>query len=91
MPKRMGNRTILFETPPYILSYGAVGGKKEGEGPLGKDFDRIFPETAIENFAWAFPCFRCRATENRKEPKRLLPPVPTRLVGIHTRRFSQYD
>ncbi len=44
MAKRTGNYTLLWETPPYILSYAAVGGKKEGEGPLGKEFDQIFED-----------------------------------------------
>lgn len=44
MAKRLGKYTLQWETPPYILSYAAVGGKKEGEGPLGNEFDRIFPD-----------------------------------------------
>ena len=35
MAKRIGNHTLLWEKPPRILSYAAVGGKEEGEGPLG--------------------------------------------------------
>ena len=35
--------TILFEAPPVILAQGAVGGKKEGEGPLAAQFDLLFP------------------------------------------------
>ena len=62
MAKRMGNRTILFETPPYILSYGAVGGKKEGEGPLGKDFDRIFPDPYLGK-----PSFEVAESELQKQ------------------------
>ena len=44
MAKRLGDYTLLWETPPYVLSYAAVAGKKEGEGPLGNEFDRIFPD-----------------------------------------------
>ncbi len=62
MPKKTGNRTILFETPPYILSYGAVGGKKEGEGPLGKDFDRIFPDPYLGK-----PTFEVAESELQKQ------------------------
>ena len=41
MSKIIGGRTIEFENV-YIHSFAAVGGKKEGEGPLSKYFDKIF-------------------------------------------------
>ncbi len=44
MPTPIGNHTLLWDAPPYIQGYAAVGGKKEEEGPLGKEFDRIFPD-----------------------------------------------
>ncbi|MDR2615741.1 MAG: stage V sporulation protein AD [Oscillospiraceae bacterium] len=37
--KRTGERTVAFRNPPHILSSACVGGKKEGEGPLGGEFD----------------------------------------------------
>lgn len=37
--KRIGERTIIFENKPTILSYGSVVGKKEHEGPLSNEFD----------------------------------------------------
>ncbi|MGN0451917.1 MAG: stage V sporulation protein AD [Acutalibacteraceae bacterium] len=37
--KRVGERTIIFENKPTILSYGSVVGKKEHEGPLSREFD----------------------------------------------------
>ena len=36
-----GKQSLLFETPPRIVSYASIVGKKEGEGPLGKYFDLI--------------------------------------------------
>lgn len=39
MAKRIGNRTIQLENRPEIVGYGSVVGKKEHEGPLGKEFD----------------------------------------------------
>ena len=39
MAKRIGQRTIILEEKPYIIGYGSVVGKKEYEGPLGKEFD----------------------------------------------------
>lgn len=37
--KRIGKRTIIFDNKPRIISYGAVVGKKEHEGPLSNEFD----------------------------------------------------
>ena len=47
-----GNGTIVFKNPPSLLSYSAVVGKKEGEGPLGKAFDRIFEDTTLGQDCW---------------------------------------
>lgn len=41
MIKRLGKYTLEFENGIGITGYGAVAGKKEGEGPLGKKFDKI--------------------------------------------------
>ena len=51
MTKRLG-RTIRFENPPAILGYAAVVGKKEGEGPLGKDFDIVYEDSYLGEKTW---------------------------------------
>ena len=33
MPERIGNKTIILNSSPSIIGYGAVVGKKEAEGP----------------------------------------------------------
>ena len=48
----MGKNTILFETQPSIISYAAVCGKKESEGPLGDEFDKIFEDTSLNEPTW---------------------------------------
>lgn len=40
-------KTILFDNPPVIVGSAGVCGKKEGEGPLAKDFDAIFEDTTM--------------------------------------------
>ena len=50
--KRLGKRTLEFRLPPTILSHGAVGGKKEAEGPLGGDFDQTFQDTTLQKESW---------------------------------------
>lgn len=44
--------TILFDAPPVILAQGAVGGKKEGEGPMAAQFDLLFPENSLGELTW---------------------------------------
>lgn len=50
--KRIGEKTLQFETPPSILSHAAIGGKKEAEGPLGADFDQTFEDTSLNTKSW---------------------------------------
>lgn len=40
-------KTIFFDNPPVIVGSAGVCGKKEGEGPLAKDFDAIFEDTTM--------------------------------------------
>ena len=47
MIKRIGKRTLALENRPYLLGHAAAVGKKEGEGPLAKDFDMIFEDTTM--------------------------------------------
>ena len=44
--------TIIFDTPPRITHWAAVGGKKEGEGPLCDEFDMIFDENSLGEESW---------------------------------------
>ena len=49
-----GSRVISLSRPPAFLSFAAVGGREEGEGPLGKYFDHIdesgaFGQKSFEN------------------------------------------
>lgn len=45
MIKRIGTRTIEFETQPMIISFASAAGKKESEGPLGGLFDKIIADS----------------------------------------------
>ena len=47
-----GKQSILFDKAPYIISTGNVVGKKEGEGPLGKQFDFIEEENLFGQDTW---------------------------------------
>ena len=41
MPQRIGQRTLRLQNRPAVAGYAAVVGKKEGEGPLADQFDKI--------------------------------------------------
>ena len=47
-----GYGTIIFKNPPSVLSYSAVVGKKEGEGPLGKYFDEVEEDAYFGQESW---------------------------------------
>jgi len=44
MACRLGKYTLAYQRPPRVVSFAAVAGKKESEGPLGREFDRIFED-----------------------------------------------
>ena len=52
MAKRIGKYTLEMETPPGVVGNAAVVGKKEGEGPLGPDFDYIYEDTTLGQASW---------------------------------------
>ena len=59
MPKKKGDgdmrarkQTLKFRNRPYIISAYAIGGKKEGEGPLGKLFDMVEMENLFGEDTW---------------------------------------
>ena len=52
MSKQLGSRTILLPSAPAVLSYAAVVGSKEGEGPLKKGFDCISEDSYFGEESW---------------------------------------
>ncbi len=48
MKKRLGNNTISLNSKPSVYGFAAVCGKAEGEGPLAKEFDRVYPDDTID-------------------------------------------
>lgn len=47
MEQTIGKQSIQFEKAPHILSGASIVGKKEGDGPLGKCFDRVGKEDGL--------------------------------------------
>lgn len=50
--KKIGKQTVTFKTPAYITNGCAIGGTKEGEGPLGKSFDMIVSDDKMGQASW---------------------------------------
>ena len=44
MAKKIGKQTIKFENGVFVHSFASAVGKKEGEGPYSKYFDKIFDD-----------------------------------------------
>lgn len=51
MATRHGD-TLLFAQPPVISAWAAVGGKKEGEGPLAPGFDELCRDNRFGQPSW---------------------------------------
>lgn len=52
MPEYLSRGAFLFNTPPKIESYAAVVGEKEGEGPLGSEFDKVVTDSHYGQKTW---------------------------------------
>ena len=52
MAKRIGSRTIVLESAPSLRGYAAVVSKKEGEGPLGREFDMVSDDAYFGEMTW---------------------------------------
>ena len=47
MASKKGKQTIVFTCKPVIIGYSTVAGPKEGQGPVGPYFDKIYPDITI--------------------------------------------
>lgn len=47
-----GRASLVYQSPPLVLSGASVVGKKEGEGPLGTCFDRIEEDSMLGKKNW---------------------------------------
>ena len=50
--KRLGRQTLRMASPPAVLSYAAVAGSKEGQGPLAASFDRVYSDDLLGEDSW---------------------------------------
>lgn len=52
MIKRMGDSTISFSNMPSIIGFSGIVGKKEAQGPLKDDFDKIVYDMHLGQDTW---------------------------------------
>lgn len=50
--KRCGERTVLYARPPRIISAASIVGDVEGNGPLGKSFDKVLSDDTWGEKSW---------------------------------------
>ena len=52
MSTKIGKYTLRLDTSPSIIGSAAIGGKKEGEGPIGKMFDLVNYDALFGQKSW---------------------------------------
>ena len=52
MATRAGKNTLMMQNKPCISGFAAVAGKKEGEGPLARRFDKLYEDTHLGQTTW---------------------------------------
>lgn len=74
--KRIGRQTVKLESPPYITVSAAVGGKKEGEGPLSAYYDFLSEDAYFGKKDWEEAesdmlrrCFDLLMTKGKTSPE----------------------
>jgi len=50
--KKNGRQTVWFQNPPVIIATASIAGSKEGEGPLGKTFDKVVEDPYFGEKTW---------------------------------------
>ena len=50
--QRIGRQSFLLGHPPVITHWSSIAGKKEAEGPLGKQFDLTSPDSYFGQKSW---------------------------------------
>ena len=48
----LGKQSISFEKTPYIINSGSIVGTKEGQGPMGKLFDKVGQDDMFGAKTW---------------------------------------
>lgn len=52
LPQKIGRQSVLITDRVYVEASAGVAGKKEGEGPMKNEFDRIFEDAKMNEETW---------------------------------------
>ncbi len=52
LPEKIGRQTVVLKNSPRVLASAGVVGKREGDGPLGDEFDRVFEDGRMNEDSW---------------------------------------
>ena len=52
MSENRKNRTLFLPSHPAFIGYAGIVGKKEGDGPLGRFFDRVMDDSLMGQDSW---------------------------------------
>ena len=66
--KRVGQRTIALAHPPAVISFANIGGRFEGEGPLGGYFDETNDDSFFGERTWE----KAESAMQKRGPQRAL-------------------
>lgn len=64
MATRLSQSTIRLDKPPAILEHASIVGKKEGDGPLGQEFDAVNEDTTFGEKPGRNPRAACSPTRS---------------------------
>ena len=70
--------SIVFQNPPAVLAWAAVGGKKESEGPLGALLDETVSDNTLGEESWE----TAESDLQRRAVQRVLQKAATGLAGV---------
>jgi len=52
LPLKIGRQTVCLKNSPCVISSAGVVGKREGDGPLGSEFDKVFEDGRMNEDSW---------------------------------------
>lgn len=52
MAKKLKGQTLIYKSPPHIVSWGTIVGPEEGKGPLGNSFDLVCNDAKCGQKSW---------------------------------------
>lgn len=52
LPEKIGRQTVYLKNSPCVISSAGVVGRREGDGPLGSEFDRVFEDGRMNEDSW---------------------------------------